>query len=239
MEELVDDAEMDFTVRSQNLLKMAQEAALSGNSEDVKTFALRAAAEMAKAEVHKAETQLRECEIKLSQGIQNTEDARGSVKACEATVQESTELVSESREIHGEAQKSTTSVAKTLDTLEAGVVDLNQRIQELQAQRDTEQGKVSETVQEMESMRNAEQQALSEWDELKVLETDSRQRLEESRQHVKDRQRMVQDIESSMEAARETMTREKGSLSDITQTIQQLSGASSTEDDSEENTLLF
>ena len=110
---------------------------------------------------------------------------------------------------------------------------------ELQTRRDNEQEKIIDTVEKMEDMHQAEQQALTEWDELKVLEADSRQRLEESRQHVKDRQRMVQDIESSMESARETMTYEKGSLSDITQTIQQLSGTATNEDNEEKNTLLF
>lgn len=234
-----EDAEPDYAKRSRLLLQSAQEAALKGNAEDVKTFALRAAAEMAKSEVYKAEEQLRESEIKLSQGIQNTEDSRESVKACEVTVKESTNLVSESQQMHNDASTATADIAKQLEDLEAGVAKLNTKIQNLQTRRDEEQEKVSQTLQEMDSTRLSEQQALTEYEELKVLEDDSRQRLEEARQHVKDRQRMVQVIESEMETARETMTREKGSLNDITQTIQQLSGIVPGEDEENKNELLF
>ena len=235
---VAEDTAIDYAERSKELLQSAQDAALKGNAEEVKTFALRAAAEMAKAEVYKAEERLRESEIKLTQGIQNTEDARDGVKSCEAAVKESSNLVSESHQSYEDAQKVTADVVEKLEGLEAGVADLNAQIQELQARRDAEQEKVSDTVQEMDNKRHAEQQALSEWEELKVLESDSRQRLEEARQHVKDRQRSVQDIETDMEGARETMTREKGSLSDIVQTIQQMSGKASGEE-GEENSMLF
>jgi phosphohistidine phosphatase SixA len=76
----------------------------------------------------------------------------------------------------------------------------------------------------LESVRATDQQASNELDELRRLEDDGRVRLEESRQRVKDKSRVVQTIESEMERARETLTKEKVSYSDITQAIQQISG---------------
>ena len=217
-------AAIDHAERSQSLLQSAQDAALQGRGEDAKTFALRAAAEIAKDGVVKAESSLRACELKLKEGIATTEEARTGVRSCEERVNESTARVTESQESYSEAKEATATVVKTLEDLEHEVADLNRHIQELQLKRDEEVERISQTVTELESVRATDQQASNELDELRRLEDDGRVRLEESRQRVKDKSRVVQTIESEMERARETLTKEKVSYSDITQAIQQISG---------------
>ncbi|MFP6617228.1 MAG: hypothetical protein VCB26_12555, partial [Candidatus Hydrogenedentota bacterium] len=230
--------EVDRAELSQSLLQSAQKAALEGNSEDAKTFALRAAAEIAKSEVQKAESGLRESEMKLKEGIVNSEEARAGVKSCEESVRESSELVADSRKTHGEAQAATGRVKKSLEDLESDVADLNRRIQDMQAKRDEEVENISQTMGKLESVHAVEQQASNELEELSRLEEDGRSRLEESRQIVKDKQRVIQVIESEMERARETLTQEKVSYADITQAIQQISGGTIQYDDGSDG-LLF
>lgn len=229
----------DLAATSQALLQAAQEAAAKGNGDDAKSFALRAAAEIARTEVIRAEEGLRECEIKHAESVQGTDEARKSVKTCEESVRDAETMVNESRSGHAESQQVVTQVTEELDTLESGVVDLNRQIQELQALRDEEVEKVSKTVHQLEEAKQIEMKRHAESEELKSMEEESRMRLEESRQHVKDKQRIVQTIESEMERAREQLTQQKVSHSDINQAIQQISGAAREEIEDQKDGMLF
>ena len=123
---VAEDTAIDYAERSKELLQSAQEAALKGCAEEVKSFALRAAAEMAKAEVYKAEERLRESEIELTQGIQNTEDARDGVKSCEVAVKESSNLVSESHQSYEDTQKVTADIIEKLEVEPKTMNDMQQ-----------------------------------------------------------------------------------------------------------------
>lgn len=230
---------VDHAAESQALLLAAQQAAASGRGEDAKTFALRAAAEIAKAEVQRAEFELREAEIKLKESVDLTSEARKGVKSCETNVRDAATRVEESRSTHAERQQEVGRVAEKLESLESGVAELNRQIQELQAKRDEEVAKVAETVNELDSARQGEVQSHAEWEELKKLENDTRHRLEEARQNVKEKQRVVQGIESEMERAREQLTQQRVSLSDISQAIQQISGSNAGDVAMQEEGMLF
>ena len=115
---------------------------------------------------------------------------------------------------------------------------MNRQIQELQAKRDHEVERIGETMEMLEKTHATEQQAGAELEELRRLENDGRSRLEESRQRVKDKLRGVQQVESEMERARERLTQEKVSYSDITQAIQQITGTIIQKDSGDEG-LLF
>lgn len=234
-----DSDTVDHAAESQALLQAAQLAATSGNGDEAKTLALRAAAEIAKAEVQRAEFSLREAEIKLKESVEFTSEARKCVNSCEGAVRDAASRVEESRSSHAESQQTVGQVAEKLESLEAGVIELNRQIQELQAKRDAEVEKVAGTVTELEHARQTEVKSHAEWEELKELESDTRQRLEEARQNVKEKQRGVQKIESDMERAREILTQQKVSLSDITQAIQQISGSDAGDPTMQEDGMLF
>ncbi|MDK1020257.1 MAG: hypothetical protein QGD90_01295 [Candidatus Hydrogenedentes bacterium] len=204
---------------SQALFERAQRALAAGDAESAKSLALQAAASIAGAEVAAAEQQLQESEKRLKASLDSTVGARGSVKESEKMVKSGASQVTSGERALGEAKERTASVAQELAEEEEGVAELEAVIAELEAKREEGLEKVAEDHARLNEAKGNESSVAERLDGLRSAEVEARKALEASRQHVKDLQRTVSEVELQMERAREALTKHKMSLEDIRQTI--------------------
>ncbi len=204
---------------SADLFVRAQEALARGDGEAAKGLALQAAAMIAEAEVDKAEHLLRTAEAKLKANVTAIEEARGDVKNTEKLVMNAASEVAAGETILGQVKSQTAKVAHDLQESEAEVADLERQLAELQARLAAQLADVNNVKAKLEEAKAIEAQSDSQLNGLRDREKDSRKELEAARQRVKDRQRVSGEIETEMDRAREMLSRQRTSLSDIKQTI--------------------
>lgn len=204
---------------SADLFVRAQEALARGDGEAAKALALQAAAMIAEAEVEKADSLLRGAEAKLKANVTAIEEARSEVKNTEKLVMNSASEVAAGETILGQVKSQTAKVTHELQEAEAEVTDLERQIAELQAKLAAQQAEVSNVAAKLEEAKSIEQQSETQLNTLRDRERDTRKELEAARQRVKDRQRVSAEIQAEMERAREQLSRQRTSLSDIKQTL--------------------
>lgn len=204
---------------SADLFVRAQEALARGDGEAAKALALQAAAMIAEAEVEKADSLLRGAEAKLKANVTAIEEARSEVKNTEKLVMNSASEVAAGETILGQVKSQTAKVTHELQEAEAEVADLERQIAELQAKLAAQQAEVGNVQAKLEEAKSIEQQSEAQLSTLRDRERDTRKELEAARQRVKDRQRVSAEIQAEMERAREMLSRQRTSLSDIKQTL--------------------
>jgi len=204
---------------SADLFVRAQEALARGDGEAAKGLALQAAAMIAESEVDKAEYLLRTAEAKLKANVTAIEEARGDVKNTEKSVMNAASEVAAGETVLGQVKSQTAKVAHDLQESEAEVADIERQLAELQARLAAQQADVANVSGKLEEAKSIEAQSENQLLGLRDHEKDVRKELEAARQRVKDRQRVSGEIESEMDRAREMLSRQRTSLSDIKQTI--------------------
>jgi len=204
---------------SADLFVRAQEALARGDGEAAKALALQAAAMIAEAEVEKADSLLRGAEAKLKANVTAIEEARSEVKNSEKLVMNSASEVAAGETILGQVKSQTAKVLHELQESEAEVADIERQIAELQARLIAQQAEVANVKAKVDEARTIEEQSESQLNSLRDRERDTRKELEAARQRVKDRQRVSAEIQAEMERAREMLSRQRTSLSDIKQTL--------------------
>ncbi len=204
---------------SEALFEQAQRALATGDAEAAKSFALRAAAAIALAEVTTSERQLEECEERLKASLDSTVEARGSVKEAEKMVKSGASQVAAGERSLGEAKERTAGVAQELLEEEERVAEIDGEIAALQARREEGLAKVAEDNARLNEAKGNESSVAERLDGLRSAEVEARKSLEASRQDVKDLHRTASEVELRMEKAREALTKHKMSLNDIRQTI--------------------
>lgn len=209
---------------SSELLQSAQRAAAEGNGTSAKFLALQAAASIAREESLGTEQKLKQTELGLRHSMESTEGAREQVKAAEGDVMRAATEVSEGESSLGSAQNHRAQVVQKMQQLESGVAELSEQIRALEAKKEAEHGKMRITKAHHEDATNQERKTEESLRQLRATEDQARVNLEERRQEVKNQQRSSLEIESKMEAARELLTQQRGSLVDIQETIEHLSG---------------
>ncbi len=224
---------------SADLFQRAQEALARGDGEAAKGLALQAAAMIAEAEVEKADSLLRGAEAKLKANVTAIEEARSEVKNTEKLVMNSASEVAAGETILGQVKSQTAKVVHDLQESEAEVADLERQIAELHARLSAQQADVANVKAKLEEAKTIEQQSETQLNALRDRERDTRKELEGARQRVKDRQRVSGEIETEMERAREQLSRQRTSLSDIKQTLNRPEPIKTTGPGNEGDTLLF
>lgn len=207
------------TVESQDLFAKAQEALMRGDGEAAKALALQAAAMIAETEVEKAEERLRDAEARLKANINATEEARSEVKHSEKLVMNAASDVAAGETTLGKAKSHTAKTAHEVEEAQEEVAELERQIAELQAKLEEQMQEVAAVQQRLEEAKQQEGASEEQVEQLREAEKEARKNLEAARQRVKDYQRIMADIESEMEQAREDLSRQRTSLTDINQTI--------------------
>lgn len=222
--EAKDAGRMDEETLSNDLLESAQKASAKGDGASAKYFALQAAASIARLEVARADQLLHETEARLKRGWEAGEQARDAIKNAEETVMQAATEVAARETGLGASKEYSAKVSQNLEDLESGVEAFETQIRELQAKRDAELRKVGNTRAELEAARSKETQTQTDLGQSRKHEEQERLHLETRRQDVKDLHRTSTEMEAAMEKARQTLARQKSSLADIEQTVEQTCG---------------
>lgn len=220
------------------LLDTARQAVAGGSIADAKFFAMRAAVSIAKKQVAETESRVRTLELRHQECARSIEVAREQVQQAEASVAEAERQVVEGTESKAERGRHAEGVQTSLEGIQTRIDDLTAQIRELQEQLEEAERQHAATQTALEEARTQETAAASRLDELKGNEQQSRVQLEDARQQVKVHQRRLTEIEAAMEKSRELLTRQRASVAEIEQTIEQVRTAE-TSDAARADDLLF
>ncbi len=220
-----DDEPFESDDPATHLLDTARRAVKHGSIGDAKLLAMQAAASIARAQAAEAEARVRLAETRLQDGVRAIEAARAQVQQTEVRVAEAETAVSERRGLLLDRGRHTQAMQSSLDGIDSRIADIERRIRELEAQRDEglrQRGAAMEALDEARTLEGAAKETL---DTTLSTEQDARVKLEDARQSVKQLQRKQADHESIMERTREVLNRQRASVADIEQTIEQIRNA--------------
>jgi chromosome segregation ATPase len=217
----------DENASPEYLLETAQKAVARGDVSGAKSLALQAAAHIARAEAEKAEERVLEAETRLREGADAIDRARSGVKKSEQEVVVAESRVTESEGELTDARESVTQATERVGGIDHRVGEIDEQIRALMAARQGEEAKRTEANVELERNRELEIQSEADLRSLQEAEDAARLRLENIRQQVKNLQRRRTELEAALARGRETLTRDRASLSDIERTVSQLHSAES------------
>ncbi|MFA6239655.1 MAG: hypothetical protein WC655_01925 [Candidatus Hydrogenedentales bacterium] len=221
-----------------SLLDTARQAVAGGSIADAKFYAMRAAVSIAKKQVAETETRVRTLELRHQECARNIEVAREQVQQAEVSVADAERQAVEGTESLGERGRHAEGVQSSLDGIQSRIDDLEEKIRDLQQQLEEAERQHAATQTALEEARAQEASAATRLDELKGGEQQARVQLEDARQQVKVHQRRLTEIEAAMEKSREVLTRQRASVAEIEQTIEQVRTAE-TGDEARADELLF
>ncbi|MDZ4861442.1 MAG: hypothetical protein SGI88_20915 [Candidatus Hydrogenedentes bacterium] len=208
-----------------HLLETARKAVKFGSIGDAKLLAMQAAASIARAQASEADARVRLTETRIQDGVRAIEDARATVQRSESAVAESESGVSEHRAALLDRGRHTQAMQSSMDGIESRISEIERRIREFEQQRDEAQRQRGAATEALDEARAQEVSAKDVLDEALTAEQGARIRLEDARQNVKMLQRKQAENESGMERARESLNRQRASVSDIEHTIEQIRSA--------------
>ncbi len=221
-----------------SLLDTARQAVAGGSIADAKFYAMRAAVSIAKKQVAETETRVRTLELRHQECARNIEVAREQVQQAEVSVADAERQAVEGTESLGERGRHAEGVQSSLDGIQSRIDDLEEKIRDLQQQLEEAERQHAATQTALEEARAQEASAATRLEELKGGEQQARVQLEDARQQVKVHQRRLTEIEAAMEKSREVLTRQRASVAEIEQTIEQVRTAE-TGDEARADELLF
>jgi hypothetical protein len=209
----------------QHLLDTARLAVSDGKVADAKLLALQAAVRIASVQADEAEARLKDTEARLKEGTKAIDAGRQAVKQAEQEVSATEERVSECKQRLDARSTRTAEVAKEVEGLQEQITQLDDKLREIQAQRDLAEQQRLEAETNLEKARANESAVKAELERQTESEREARVALEDARQNVKALQRKRAEIESAMEKARELLVRRKASVTDIQETIDAIRSA--------------
>lgn len=207
------------------LLDTAREAVVHGSIGDAKLLAMQAAVSIAQSQAAEAEARVRLAESRIQEGVRSIEAARQQVQQAELAVAESESQVGECRAGLAERGRHAQAVQNSLEGIESRIGEIERRLRELQAQLEEAQRQRSASLEAAEEARRQEENAKNVLEDAVRAEETARVRLEDARQHVKQLQRKQAEYEAAMERAREGLNRQRASVLEIEQTIEQIRSA--------------
>ena len=231
---------MDFddSMSPEQLLLTAQQAMSQGNSVSAKLFALQAAAIIGRLQEREAGEKVQKTEHRLQEGAEQITQARQSVQNAEQEVVEIESRLAEGEKELTECRHRIGEVRRQLGSVDEQITDIEERIRDLEAQRDAAMAKRAEVDAKLNDENGQEENLLGVLAERKQDEHDARMRLEDARQEVKNLERKRVEYQSAMERARDRLMRQRESLKDIEETIQQVRGSEG-DDTTAQDDLLF
>ena len=207
---------------AESLLETAQAAVAQGDMSAAKALALQAVVCLADVETRKAEKRVEDAEIRFSRNAEDIEKSRANVKKAEQDVVVAEGRVAETQAELADVRAHVSMVDEKVQGLEQHVAEIDEQIRQMQAAREAECVRISETSSELEQARSEETQTEAELAMVQEAEQAARAQLEGARQNVKELQRKRLELEEMLSRARETLTHHRSSLSDVERTISQL-----------------
>ncbi len=206
------------------LLQIAMRAISQGEGENAKLLTLRAAAGLAKSEAARAEAELGRSERRLREEGAAIEKARDIITEAERAVEEAEIAVAEGQEALSTREQEEQAVAQRVEAVQTRISEIDEQIRRLQEQRAEavqEQEAAEEDLDEAQRRKEAQEAHIHT---MAAEEQAAREQLEDARRKVHELQRRHSETESAMEKAREILMRQRGSLRDIEETIEQVQG---------------
>lgn len=237
VESALNSMDFDESMSPEQLLLTAQQAMSQGNSVSAKLFALQAAAIIGRLQEREAGEKVKKTEHRLQEGAEQITHARQSVQNAEQEVVEIESRLAEGEKELTECRHRIGEVRRQLGSVDEQITDIEERIRDLEAQRDAAMAKRAEVDAKLNDENGQEESLLGVLAERKQDEHDARMRLEDARQEVKNLERKRVEYQSAMERARDRLMRQRESLQDIEETIQQVRG--SEDDSAAQGDLLF
>ena len=233
----VQDAVSSVDDSLESLFETAKRAMASGDTAYAKLIALQVAANIANADSEKAQKRVYETEERIKHGNEAIEQARDIVRTAENVVLEAEQAVADGLAALEENRIRVNDIDEELNKANNRIADLDEQILRLQEKRDDESKNADGISDSLEQQKEVVQLKEEELESLKEHEEETRAGLEDSRQDVKRLQHKRSEIELDMDKAREVLSRQRSSFSDIEQTISQIK--SNDGDGESESELLF
>jgi len=225
---------------SQALLNAAQNAALQGDAEGAKNFALKAAEVIAKMEVKNATKVLLDAEERLKETLHESESSKKSVKEEEKNVKSAAKQVSDSEKNTLAIQADLDEQSEQMTVLQKELEKFNQKIETLQKKQEDQVAKIHAAEDQFQQTQRNKETAEETTSRGRSAENERRAELESKRQLVKESQRNAKEIETEIASHRAKLEQEEKSHDDIAQTIDLLGKPQRQEEkESDDNGLLF
>lgn len=221
------------------LLETARDAAARGDVSDAKTLTLRAAAFFARSEVAKSEQWIQKAERRFNENEEEMARARTAVNEAEQEVQAAESRVSEGEEQLDDVRVRIGSADQEIESINQRIAEIDEQICQLQEARAAEVDRGNEAQADLEETQEEEARWQSDLESRKEAEHAGRLGLEDARQNVKNVQHKRSQLEAALAQRRETLSRQRASLSDIEKTIAPLSEAGETPPADGADELLF
>lgn len=210
-------SEAEIAVAS--MFETARRAMASGDTGAAKLIALQVAANIANTEAERAAELVHSTEEQLKEEGRAIGIAHEVVIQVEGGVTEAEELVVEGQCSLEACQAQSGTVESELQEAVGRIDDLDEQIRALQDKRGEECAQADEIRGNLDQQKESEQKANDDLEALKQDEHNARSALEDARQQVKRLERKRAEMEVTVDKARDTHTRQRGSVADIEQTI--------------------
>lgn len=207
-----------------SLLATAHGAVGRGDAAQAKLYALQAVAQIAKIEVSSADQTLRGMEARLQQGQEAIESARTNVREGEKRVEKAVAKVAEGESALNAQREMVEAAEKDLETHRGRLADLDLQIQRLQEKREQVAERLQETEQSLDTEQTQQSAREEELESRRAAEEEARAMLEDLRQKVKALYKESTETENDMVRARDDLTAKRMALADIEQTMAQIAG---------------
>ena len=212
---------------AEQLLEIAQKAAAEGNVAGAKKLALRAAAQIAQAQIVQAEALVQETEAQLRESAEAIEAATRDVEQAKQEVRDAEERV---RESQGEVDARSDAVAQVqsrLEEFQGRLAELEEQLRELQERHDEVEQQRCETDAELAAARDRQAETIEDHEMRVEDEGRARGRVADLQEQEEELHRKRAEIEADMTRARESLERERASAADIEKTIGEVPGTAS------------
>ena len=206
----------------EQLLEIATQAILRGETKNAKMYALHAAAGIARLEAAQAETQVHDAELRLRKGAEAIQRGRAAVQQAEEEVVDAEIRVTEgTSELI--AQRNVTSGAQSkVEEIQERIRDIDEQIQRLMQRKQEEAAQLSAMQEVYTQAHRREDDAEAAMRQLRDAEQSARIKLENARQNVKALERRRTEIEAAMEKARGLLLERRSAHEEIEQTLSQV-----------------
>ncbi len=223
---------------AEQLLVTAQKAASEGNVAGAKELALRAAAQIAQAQIVQAEALVQETDARLSESAETIEAATQNVQQAKQEVSDAEERVRECQEEAEARGEAMAQVQSRLEEVQGRLAELDEQLREMQERRDEVEQQRCETEAELATAQDQHTEATEDHEVRLDDERRARDHVENLEEQEKELQWKRAAIEADMTQAREDLEQQQASAADIDKTIGEAPEADSDGEDSSDD-LLF
>jgi len=215
------------------LWQNAQQAMARGDMANAKVLALQVAADMARREAERAESDLEALKTELVENAQAIEAAEKALKQAESGVQEA-EAARARHQTHVDQQRDHTGrLRDQIGEVEGAISEIDEQIRALQAKRQEEVERLEGVQTALREGMDEERRLESELEQAAGEETTAHESLGAAQSHIAELKESRTTQESQVREAEMRLERQRASAQDIERTIDQITGGPDTPDDGE------